>query len=342
MAKVKFKTPKENRVRKSLTPYVVIVGVILFIYALSLTVPLLWGFMTSFKSMKDWDRVGSLLNFPDFSTWESYKIFNQKQMEVYGIPYAETSFAYYDNVFGNYTKFFMVSNINQLIQYYHGWNMDKLQSFYINQGFFDFFGNTILYAGVSAVLTLLAPLVMGYLCAKFPNKFAGFIYSFVIVVMTLPIVGTGAAVLTLMKRISLHDTFWGLWIRECSFMNMYFLVFFAFFKSLPNTYSEAAEIDGAGYFRIMWTIYIPFAIKMVTTAFVIQFVSKYNNYTINLIHLPSRITLAYAAWKLSQDSAYSYPEKLAACFTLSVPMLIFFVVFRNKLMGNMTVGGLKG
>ncbi len=341
MTKVKFKTPKQNRVRRSLTPYVIVIGTLLFVYALSLLVPLLWGFMTTFKSVDDWDRAYSVLKFPDPSMWNIFKAMNEGQMAT-GIPYAETKYAYYDSIFGSYTKYFMNSTLERSISYRHGWNMQHSEAFTIQQGFFDFCYHTFLYAGVSAVLTVMSPCIMGYLCARYPGKVSGFLYSFVIVVMVFPIVGTGAATLTLTKRLNLHDTFFGLWIREMGFMNMYFLVFYAFFKSMSNTYAEAAEIDGAGNFRIMWTIYIPFAIKMMTTAFLIQFVSKYNTYGINVLHLPSRLTLAYAAWLYMQEGSTSIPEQLATCYTLSLPMFIFFILFKNKLMGNMTVGGLKG
>ena len=341
MAKVKFKTPKENRVKRSLTPYVIVIGALLFIYAISLIFPLLWGFMTTFKSSLDWARPYSMFSLPDFSKWDIYKDMNETLVNS-GMAYADSPFAYYDNIFGSYTRYFMDSTLKRVVGYRYGWNMQNVASFKIEQGFFDFCYNTFLYACVSAVLTVMAPMIMGYLCARYPGKISEFIYSFVIVVMIFPIVGTGAAVLTLTKKLSLHDTFWGLWIRELNFMNMYFLVFYAFYKSMSNTYAEAAEIDGAGQFRIMWTIYVPFAIKMMSTAFLIQFVGKYNNYSINILHLPSRLTLAYAAWMFMQESQTALPEKLATCYTLSVPMLIFFVAFKNKLMGNMTVGGLKG
>ena len=325
---------KSTKIKKSITPYIVIVGAILVIYSISLLVPLGWGFMTSLKETSDWDRPFSFLSFPDLSFWEVNKQWNLSHPN-------DTRYMYYDHIFGSYTRFFMNARTEKNISYMYGWNMNIRAGYRIDQGFFDYIVNTLLYAGVSAFLSIMAPCIMGYLCAKFENKFTGIIYAFVVVVMVLPVIGTGAATLTLVKRLSLHDTFWGIWIRDLNFCNMYFLVYYAFFRSLPNTYSEAAEIDGASYFRIMWTIYIPFAIKMVSTAFLIQFVTKYNNYNINLIYLPSKITLAYAAWEYMQSKA-SYPEKMAASYVLAVPMLIFFVCFKNKLMGNMTVGGLKG
>lgn len=350
----KFKTPKENRVQKSITPYIIIIGTILTIYAISLIVPLCYGFMITLKSNNDFID-SSYLSLPNLSYWTKVQVYNKdvaswllsgtnlSGLEQLGeLRTSDLMYFGHEHIFGNYIRFFNTAKINDTYSYYYGWNMKDINSITVDAGFLNLCFNTFLYAGVSAILTTMAPCIMGYLCAKFPSKFASFLYGFVIVVLTLPIVGTGAATLTFMKRIRLHDTFWGLWIRELTFMNTYFLIFFAFFKSLPNTYSEAAEIDGASYFRVMWMIYVPFALKMITTAFLILFVGKYNAYSINLIHLRSRPTLAYAAWKLMQETKFQWPVKLSACYVLSLPMLIFFVLFKNKLMGNMTVGGLKG
>jgi multiple sugar transport system permease protein len=358
MAKVKFKTPKENRIQRSVTPYIVIIATILSIYAISLIVPLLLGLTISFKANDDYNQAFSLFSFPNLSAWAIDKAENTRLyaqlVSGANLPFLEELgyhidiFAFpnlgYEHLFGNYVNFFVRSGnaVKDTFSYYIGWNMNIKKTVAINPTFLDFCWNTLLYAGVQGLLTTMCPCIMGYLCARFPSKFASFLYAFVVVVLTLPIVGTGAATLTLMQRLSLHDTFWGIWIRSATFMNTYFLIFFAFFKSIPGTYSEAAEIDGAGHFRIMWTIYIPFAIKMISTAYLLLFVTAYNSYNINLIHLRSRPTLAYAAWKMSQSPQITAPGKIAACYILSLPMFIFFIAFKNKLMGNMTIGGLKG
>jgi ABC-type glycerol-3-phosphate transport system permease component len=354
MARAKFKTPKENRIRSAVTPYMVIIAVVLCIYAISLIVPLAFGFTITFRDTADYAR--GILNLPDLSYWANTKADNANKLnyfltgtnltELQNLQFTyieDIPFLGYEHLFGNYIDFFVVpGRFADKYSYIYGWNMDITKYVTVDPTFLDLLKNTLLYAGVSGILVTMSPCIMGYLCARFPGKFAGFIYTFVIVVMTFPIVGTGAALLTLMKRISLHDTFWGLWIRQLSFMNTYFLVFYAYFKSLPGTYSEAAEIDGASHFRIMWTIYMPFAIKMISTSFLIQFVAAYNAYGINLLHLKSRPTLAYAAWYIEQNQQFTWPVRFAACYILSLPMLIFFILFKNKVMGNMTVGGLKG
>ena len=336
--KEKVMKNKASKIKEKVSPYVIIVGAILIIYAISLVLPLVFGFMTSLRAKQDYLDNG-VLAFPDFSYWASNKHANG----VFGNAGKPLPYPFYDNIFGSYTKFFATGSVLVQQKYYCGWNMNVLVDYTSNQTFLDFVLNTVLYAGVSSILAVMAPCIMGYLCAKFPNKLASFLYAFVIVVMVMPIVGTSGALLTLMKKIRLHDTLFGVWIRKITFTNMYFLIFYAYFKGLPDTYSEAAEIDGASFMRIMWKIYIPFAIKMITTTLMLQIVSTYNDYGINKLHLPSRITLAYAAWDfMTNNKSAELPEKLAACLTLSLPMLIFFIVAKNKLMGNITVGGLKG
>ena len=60
-----------------------------------------------------------------------------------------------------------------------------------------------------------------------------------------------------------------------------------------------------------------------------------------MIYLPTHPTIAQAAWGL-QFSNTSVPYMLAGLFILALPVLILFCCFHKKLMGSMTIGGLKG
>ena len=130
------------------------------------------------------------------------------------------------------------------------------------------------------------------------------------------------------------------------FGGMYFLVFYAYFKGLPDTYAEAAEIDGASQFRVLVMIIMPLAIKIMSTVFMILFVQLWNDYRTALIYMPTHPTLAYAVYHVAiytnKGAFATIPAKTASCITLAVPILILFIFFKDKIMGNVTLGGIKG
>ena len=136
-----------------------------------------------------------------------------------------------------------------------------------------------------------------------------------------------------------------MWLTGASFRSMYFLIFYGFFKDLPNTYNEAAEIDGASQFATMLRICIPLSAKMITTIILIQFVASWNNYTVPMIYMPTKPTLAYLIYYLIFVQTGSIltivPRKVACLMCLAIPILILFIFLKDKLMGNISIGGIK-
>lgn len=325
----------EKKSKSSINIYAIVVGTILVLYALSVIFPLLWGIMTSLKERVDWDQ-GMYLSLPNMYYWNLNKEYNALH---------PGTFDNYDNIFGNYLKLLTDLKIDgKTVAYWMGFNLDIEVVKPVNVNFIGFVTNTLLYAGGTAFFAALAPCIMGYICAKFRYKFCGFIYAFVLFVMVMPMVGNTTAMLTLMRRLSMYDTIWGMWIKGCTFANTYFLIYYAFFSGVSDTYAEAAQIDGASYFRVMCTIYLPLAVKTITTVFLLQFVALYNDYNTSLVYIPSHLTLAYAVWHFSNGSSGyndNAPFNLAASMTLALPMVLIFIVFKNKLMGNISVGGIK-
>lgn len=331
---------KQKKIKKKIkiNPYMVIVGTLLVLYTLSIFITMGWGLLTSFKAYSDFNA-GNLFGLPRMEYWDKIAAWLQtvdKKHPNYQL------FLGYDNIFGNYSNSISKMTLSNTVDYLTGFNLDVQVLRKVNGSLFGIITNTLFYAVGTAFFAAFAPCIAGYLCSKFDYKFSGIAYAFVVVVITMPIVGNTTAVITLMKRLSLYDTMWGTWIRHFSFANTYFLIFYAFFKGVSNTYAEAAQIDGASYFTIMWKIYIPLSIKMVSTIFLLQLVALYNNYTESLIYMPTYPTLTYAIFKLRSEGTINFkPQIIATSLFLCLPMLIFFVTFKNKLMGNISLGGVK-
>ncbi len=320
----------------SINIYAIIVFTVLVAYTITLLFPLFWGIMTSLKAYTQFEATGSLLDFPQMTYWEQFKIFNQNNPDI-------DKFQNYDNIFGNYSSF--ISNITIRIskEYKVGLSLNKKVSAVFEGGLGGYVLNTILYVGGSAFFSTLAPCIMAYMCAKYDYKLNKIIYAFVLFVMIMPIFGTTSAMIVLMRRLGLYNTIWGMWIKSFSFSSTYFLVFYAIFKSMSNTYSEAAQIDGASHLRVMFGIYLPLAINTFSTIFLLQFFVMYNDYNAVLLFLPTKPTLSYAVWYLTTGlgGALRVPEQLAASMFLALPMLILFIIFKKKLMGNISLGGIK-
>lgn len=324
--------------QKLKNPVFLIVFIFLTVYTISVLFPLAWGFMTSFKEKTDFAN-NSIFALPHIEAWE----LNKKVPEYIAVNY--------DNLFGNYASMIAECKIEGKTTWVKGFNAEaSKENIIIERGgrngylYIDhFLTNTVLYTVVASILRTLGPMIVAYLCANYRNKFSSLIHAFVIFVMVTPVVGGTAPMLALIRGLGIYNTWFDVFLRSFGFANMYFLVFYAFFASASNAYAEAAEIDGASQFRVMVTIYFPLAMTMFGTVLLIQFVSAWNDYNTALLYLPTKLTFAYAVYyfTLPGRAQKGGPFVLATTMMLAIPTLILFIIFKKKLMGNLSLGGVK-
>lgn len=204
--------------------------------------------------------------------------------------------------------------------------------------------NTALYSIGGAFISAFVPCVVAYAVSKFDYKFNAVIKGIVIITMVLPIVGSAPSEINLLRTLGLYDTILGNWIQKFHFLGMYFLVYLAAFKVIPKEFSEAAYVDGANEFKVMTKIIFPVMKNIFLTIMLIKFVEFWNDYQTPLLYLPSHPTLAYGVYQLSItniNEMNNVPMRMAGCVLLLIPILIVFISFRKKIMGNITLGGVK-
>ncbi|MBO4594751.1 MAG: carbohydrate ABC transporter permease [Clostridia bacterium] len=216
----------------------------------------------------------------------------------------------------------------------------------------DIFLYSVVYAVGGAFFAAIVPCITAYFVAKFNYKFSKILYATVIVVIIVPIIGNLPSTYRVLHALNLYDNIFGMFLCKAHFVNMWFLVFYAAFKSVPNDYMEAAYIDGASEFRVMVSIMLPLIRNALFTVVLIFFVDLWNDYQTPALFLPSHRTFAYVVstfqdmsetktsdtvWQLKE-----VPFQMAASAIMTLPTLLLFVAFREKLMGNLTMGGIKG
>lgn len=204
---------------------------------------------------------------------------------------------------------------------------------------------SILYSLGCAFFQTLVPCITAYLCARFNYKFSKIVYTAVIVVMILPIVGSLPAELQMAKNTGLYDSIWGLWIMKANFLGMYFLVFYDGFKGLSMTYTEAAKIDGASNMHILLAIVLPLVKNIFFTVMFVNFIGFWNDYQVPLLYMPSYPTVAYGMYNMAntrENNLSSVPMRMTGAMLMFIPIFTLFLIFQKRLLGNLTVGGIKG
>ena len=284
----------------------IIMLVCLILYSVSLLGVLAWGLMTSFKSPIDF------MDHP------------------YQLP----------------QKF--VNNIKTVLEEFNLKNVAKadgsVRDYPITIPMMLLF--SVAYALGSAIAATIIPCITAYACARFPFKFSKVLYTIVIVAMIIPTVGNLPSELQMVVNLKLYNKIYGLWLLKANFLGMYFLVFYGVFKSFPASFTEAAKIDGASNWTIMIKIAFPLVMNVMSTVLLINFINFWNDYQTPLLYMPAYPTIAYGLYQINlgavKGKMASVPAKTTASLLVVVPTVILFIVFQGKLLGSLTVGGVKG
>ncbi len=322
-----MKNKKKLRGTEKRSLVMIPVAIVLFAYVLSVVAVLGWGFLTSLKCVTDFTDFGNVIGLPDLSIEDTA----------------------YTLAFGNYIDVFSSFGFTVTSpSYVTIWGVhETIRS---NVTFFDLLFNSFMLAGVGVFINVFTRMTVAYMCAKYKYKFSTLLYTIVFILMILPVVGTDASALVVQKTLGLYDNWAGMIITKIGFGGLYFLIFHAYFETLPNDYFEAAELDGASQLTCYLKIAIPLSSKMFATVFLILFIESWNNYQTSLMYFPTHPTLAYGIYRMSQmtqggevGSRFSgIPVRVAGCMILALPVIVLFGFFSDKLLGNLTMGGVKG
>lgn len=287
---------------RKVSVFFVFFGILLIVYTVSLFLPLIWGVFASFKSSGEFSS--DSLGFP--KSW------------------------HVSNYLTAYRYFFVLVQSGMTNRYV-----------YIEEMFL----NSILYAGGCAFASTFVACITAYATAKYKEYvFSKILYGVVVITMILPVVGNFPSELQILRTLGLYDNIAGPWLLKANFLGMYYLVFYGVFANFAKDFSEAAMLDGASQVRILFTIMLPLVSNIMLTVFLINFVAFWNDYQTPYLYLPNHPTLAYGLFMYSSytiKEISSTPFKLAGCMIVFVPVFCVFMCFQKRLMGNISMGGIK-
>ena len=174
----------------------------------------------------------------------------------------------------------------------------------------------------------------------FPGRSA--VYTAAVVIMMIPTMGSMAAMYKLYNDIGLINTYTGVFITAMGGFGSGFLLLYGFFKNLSWSYAEAAQIDGAGHFRVFFQIMLPMATPALISVGILQAIGFWNDYFTVYMYAPEKATIAYGIQRINSEAGVDLPKVFAAMMLSILPILIVFACFQKVIMNNTSVGGLKG
>ncbi|MEO1019711.1 MAG: carbohydrate ABC transporter permease [Pseudomonadota bacterium] len=202
--------------------------------------------------------------------------------------------------------------------------------------FVRYFINTVIVAGAITLGSLLTSILAAYVFARF--EFPGRDALFLVVVATLMIPGHVTLIpnyLTL-ADLGLIDTYAALIVP---FLASGFVTFFLrqHFRGIPRELDDAARIDGATRWQILWKIIVPMSRPAIAAMALFQFIAEWNSYLWPLIvtNSDSVRTLQIGLAKVYATDAYDglvdWPMVMAGAVLIMLPTILVFVIAERNL-----------
>jgi ABC-type glycerol-3-phosphate transport system permease component len=225
-------------------------------------------------------------------------------------------------------------------------NFDNYVSAWTSASIGTYFFNTVIVVGFALAIVMLLGSMCAYYLARYEFKGSKIIYYLMLAGLTFPIFLAVVPLFQTLRGFGLLNTFPGLIITYVAFA-LPFTVFFlyAFFRTLPQEIAEAAMIDGAGPWRIFFTIMLPMAKPGIASVAIFNFLGLWNQFL-----LPIALNTNTANYVLSQGMASfasqaGYAVNFGALFAAVVitvlPVLVTYIIFQRQLQGSVQTGMLK-
>jgi multiple sugar transport system permease protein len=207
--------------------------------------------------------------------------------------------------------------------------------------------NSLLYAGVGAILSTLVSAMAGYALAKFRFRGREVLFSVILAGVLVPGIVLAVPQYLLMAAVGLAGTHWSVLLPVIINPFGIFLCRVFAAASVPESTLEAARLDGAGETRIFGTIVLPMMAPGLVTVLLLQFVGIWNNFLLPFIMLSDQdkypITLGlYTFLGKGAGDGDLYSLVIMGSAVSVIPLIALVLVLQRFWRADLLAGGLKG
>ena len=217
--------------------------------------------------------------------------------------------------------------------------------------FLTWFGNTLMIAGITAVLTVFLGALAAYSFSRMRFTGRRFGLISIVVVQMFPQLLAVVAIFLLMSAIG--DWFPAIGLNTHIGLIMVYLggalgvntyLMYGFFNTVPASIDEAAKIDGAGHARIFFTIILRLVAPILAVVALLSFIASVNEFVVASVLLidTDKQTLAVGLTKLVSNPRYAdWSAFSAGAVIAALPVVALFLFLQKYIVGGLTAGAVK-
>ncbi|MFR3529740.1 MAG: carbohydrate ABC transporter permease [Lachnospiraceae bacterium] len=220
--------------------------------------------------------------------------------------------------------------------YITAWNVGNIGRYFLN---------TILLAAGTIVLTGLLGAMASYILSKFTFRIKSGVYLFFISGMMIPIQAVLIPLSYVFGKFGMMNNYGMLILLYSAFcFPMTVLILTGFMNSIPTELEEAMVIDGASIWQVFFRMIIPLSMPGIISASIFNFIQVWNNLLFPLIFITDKEKGTISMGLLAFFGEYStdYSASMAGICLTTIPIIIAYVLFQEKIENGLMSGAEKG
>ncbi len=209
----------------------------------------------------------------------------------------------------------------------------------------DYFVNTIIFTVLTTALMLVIIIPAAFAFARLNFKGKNLLFLLFLSLMMIPnelVIITNFVTIT---ELDLRNTFTGLILPSVTSV-FYLYLIKENFAQIPDELYYAAKIDGTRDFKYMTHVMLPICRPTLVTVTILKVIECWNSYVWpRLITDDENYFLVSNGIQQIRENGFgreNVPAMMAAVVVISLPLIVLFLVFRNKIMAGVARGGTKG
>lgn len=208
-----------------------------------------------------------------------------------------------------------------------------------------YFLNTVIFTVATTAIMLVVITLAAFAFARLNFRGKQLAFTCFLALMMIPnelVIITNFVTIT---DAGLRNTFWGLILPSVTSV-LYIYLLKENFAQIPNELYYAAKVDGTSDFKYLWKVMLPICRPTVVTIVILKVIECWNSYVWpRLITDDENYFLVSNGIQAIRENGFgreNIPAMMAAVVVISVPLIVLFLLFRNKVMEGVSRGGTKG
>lgn len=223
------------------------------------------------------------------------------------------------------------------------WTVQAWQALWETGNVSNWFVNSLVVSVLVTAVVLTVSALAGYGFARTEFRGKSIVMGVVMAGLMISPAVLGVPLFTTVQQMGMVDTYWGMILPQCAPVAMVYILY-KFFQGIPKELEEAAFIDGAGRWRVFFTVILPLSRPSLAAVGIFTFISSWNNFLwpYMVTNNPDLMTMPNGIATVMNSYGIQWAQLMAGGLMAGLPLIVVFVFFQRQIVAGVAHTGLAG